>query len=112
MGRRSTAATPAPNQIAASIPRFGYTERQIATAAPKDCPDRRDAARTPPALSLPSHGTPFSTGLSGLSGGWGYLIGLSLLAAPPPSAGIFDIACRLVLCGIGFALLVTEHEGD
>jgi hypothetical protein len=29
-------------------------------------------------------------------------------ALPLPS----DIACRLVLCGIGFALPVTEHEGD
>jgi hypothetical protein len=63
MGRRSrkltilpAAATPAPNQIAASIPRFGYTERPIATATPKDCPGRRDAARTQPAQSLPSRG--------------------------------------------------------
>ena len=47
-----------------------------------------------------------------LLGGLGLFVvaaGLGSLAALPPSAGIVDIAWRLVLCGVGFGLFQSPN---
>ncbi|AWB35713.1 MFS transporter [Orrella marina] len=48
----------------------------------------------------------------GMLGGIGMLIvsiGLGLISTMPESAGIFDIAWRLILCGIGFGLFQSPN---